>query len=55
MLAGGNREGGHANLIHTNLRRGKIMKNYEKISAEPINCMVLNNDNLFTGSEDGYL
>ena len=55
MMMGGVQEGGHADLVNVGLRRGKVTKNYHKISAEPITAMIINGDNLFTGSEDGYL
>lgn len=55
MIMGQNKEGGNAHLLLISIKKGKVTKVFEKIHTEPINCMCLNGDNLFTASNDGYL
>lgn len=53
MMLGSNREGGSAYLYKVSIKRAKVLKNFDKIHAEPINSMCINEDNLFTGSNNG--
>ena len=53
MMMGQNREGGSAYLYKISIKRAKVLKNFDKISDEPINSMCINGDNLFTGSNNG--
>ena len=56
MMGRREREYGCGYLIHASIKTGKILKFYQKITAEPINCISISApDDLFIGSADGLM
>lgn len=56
MICGSSeKEEGEGYQKQINIKTGRMVKDYGKISNQRINSMIISGDNLFTGSDDGYL